>query len=163
MEVAETPIPALRPSRRYHWSVLPTLRLTGHRDGTQGPCLIARGQSGKNTAHRSWGSWAGRLLRTLPWLHPGWRRRSAPSSEQTCFPGPEKRSSEWRGPTCQWSLQLTSQGRKDSPLSRIPSRWGLRPSQQTQGPFLPSWTSTASAILVRGRALGSLTGWAVGV
>lgn len=149
MEVAETPIPALRPSRRYHWSVLPTLRLTGHRDGTQGSCLIARGQSGKNTAHRSWGSWAGRPLRTLPRLDPGWRRHSAPSSEQTCSPGLEKRPSERRGPTCQRSLQLMSQVRKDSPLSKTPSPWGLRPSQPSrlrvpfcpQGPqqHLPSW------------------------
>lgn len=37
------------------------------------------------------------------------------------------------------------------------------PAKQTQGPFLPSRTSTTSAILVRGRALGSLTSWAVGV
>lgn len=36
------------------------------------------------------------------------------------------------------------------------------PAKQTQGPFLPSRTSIACAVLVGGRAVENLTGWAVG-
>lgn len=166
MEAAETPIPALRPSRRYHWSVLPTLRLAGHRDGTQGPCLIARGQSGKNTAHRSWGSWADR---TLPWLASGWPR---PCLEKALSPklrahmvpraGEEIIRVEGSHLSAVPVADVTEQEGQPPDQNTLTLGSETIPAKQTQGPFLPSRTSTASAILVQGRAAGSLTDWAVG-
>lgn len=53
-------------------------------------------------------------------------------------------------------LQLTPQSRKDSPPTQNTLTLGSEtiPAKQTQGPFLPSRTSTASAILVQGGLLG---------
>ena len=123
------------------------------------------GQSGKNTAHRSWGSCAGRPLRTLPgWPQPCLEKGLSLKLRADMLPRAREEIIGVEGSYLSVVPAADITGQEGQPPVQNTLTLGSEtiPAKQTRGPVLPSRTSVACAVLVGGRAVENLTGWAVG-